>query len=158
MGCNGSGVTSVFRKSGERRAGGGVSGGGLVADRGGVSGVMGEGFVNGPRVVICGWSMVGVVGDGRGSWLVSTSFRRECWRLIFRRVLGVCGRLGGWKERGEGSRDGTGSGDMPFSECGWELVGRHVASEVRRRPRYCSARVSAERMSASTSMSCFVSR
>jgi hypothetical protein len=89
---------------------------------------------------------------------VSMSFRRECWRLIFRRVLGVCGRLGGWKERGEGCWDGNGSGDVPFSERGWELVRRGVASEVRRRPRYCSARFSAETISASMSMSCFVSR
>lgn len=54
---------------------------------------------------------------------------------------------------GEVSWDETGSGDMPFSERGWEPL----ALGVRSRPRYCSARFSGERMSASMSMSWFVS-
>jgi hypothetical protein len=62
VGCNGSEVTSVFRKPGERIAGGGVSG---------VSGVRAvdrdEGIVKGVRVVIWGRDIVGVVGEGRGS-------------------------------------------------------------------------------------------
>jgi hypothetical protein len=119
------------RKSGDRIAGGGVSGVSLVADGGGVSGV---GIA---MVVIWGWSVA------------SMSFRRLCRRLILRIVLGVSGRVGGWKASG----DGKGSGDIPASEWGWWLGRRGVASGVRRRPRYCSARFSAERTSASMSTS-----
>lgn len=65
VGCSGSGVISVLRKSGERIAGGGVSGvsgGSFVADRGGVMGVgivvgivVGVGFVMGGSVIVLSW-------------------------------------------------------------------------------------------------------
>jgi hypothetical protein len=157
-------VKVLDRKSGERSGGGGVrgvnGGRGLVAEGGGVRGVVGSirGAIVGVwfRRVAIVVVVVGVVGEGRGCWsgAGSRSFRRECWRLILRRVLGVCGRDGGWKERGEGN----GSGERPFSEGGWKLVRRDVAEGVRRRPRYCSARLSAERMSALMSMSWAASR
>jgi hypothetical protein len=162
-------VNVLDRKSGERSAVGGVRGvnGGcdLVAEGGGVRGVVES--IRGAMVGIWFWRVVvvvvvvvGVVGEGRGCWSVagSRSFRRECWRLILRRALGVCGRDGGWKERGEGSWEGNGSGERPFSEGGWKLMRRGVAEGVRSRPRYCSARFSAERMSALMSMSWTVSR
>jgi hypothetical protein len=111
--CNGSGVISVFRKSGEPIAGRGVSGvsgmsgDSLVADRGGVKGVeIVVGIVVGVRVVIGGSVIVlswrrlgegGVMGirvlmvevEVVEARLSSMSFRRECWRFILRRVLGV---------------------------------------------------------------------
>jgi hypothetical protein len=85
----------------------GMSGGSLVADRGGVRGVeIVVGIVVGVRVVIGGSVIVlswrrldegGVMGirvlmvevEVVEAWLSSMSFRRECWRFILRRVLGV---------------------------------------------------------------------